>query len=66
MAMEGVKLVTAYIISMMVLLAFNVAGTTAQEFGVAPSPSPSMESTGYVLPVPAMLAVIVSLVACFF
>ncbi|KVH89290.1 hypothetical protein Ccrd_008723 [Cynara cardunculus var. scolymus] len=64
--MGSVKLTTALTITMMVLLAFTTSGIMAQEFGAAPAPSPSMESAGMVLPVPALLAAIVSLAACLF
>ncbi|GKF21546.1 hypothetical protein Tco_0070184, partial [Tanacetum coccineum] len=46
---------------MIVLLAFTSSGTMAQEFGAAPAPSPSMESAGMALQVPALLAAVVSL-----
>ncbi|GKB09942.1 hypothetical protein Tco_0843865 [Tanacetum coccineum] len=58
--MESAKLATALTIAMIVLLAFTSSGTMAQEFGAAPAPSPSMESAGMALQVPALLAVIVS------
>ncbi|GJZ36497.1 hypothetical protein Tco_0582688, partial [Tanacetum coccineum] len=58
--MESVKLATALTIGMIVLSAFTSSGTMAQEFGAAPAPSPSMESAGMALQVPALLAVIVS------
>ncbi|KAI3709852.1 hypothetical protein L2E82_39620 [Cichorium intybus] len=64
--MEGVKLSTALAITMIVLIAFTSSGTVAQEFGAAPAPSPSMESAGMALQVPALLAAIVSLAACLF
>ncbi|GJU20004.1 hypothetical protein Tco_1571196 [Tanacetum coccineum] len=41
---------------MIVFIAFTSSGTMAQEFGAAPAPSPSMESTGMALQVPALLA----------
>nr|GEW62396.1 MLO-related protein [Tanacetum cinerariifolium] len=43
---------------MIVFMAFT--RTMAQEFGSAPAPSPSMESAGMALQVPALLAAIVS------
>nr|GEV42376.1 ataxia telangiectasia mutated family protein [Tanacetum cinerariifolium] len=65
-ARTSVKLATTLTFSMIVLLAFTCSGTMAQEFGAAPAPSPSMESTGMALQVPALLAVVVSLVAYLF
>ncbi|KAI3681128.1 hypothetical protein L6452_35911 [Arctium lappa] len=64
--MESAKLTTALTITMIVVMAFTSSGTMAQEFGAAPAPSPSMESAGTVLPVPAFLAAVVSLAACLF
>nr|GEY28521.1 MLO-related protein [Tanacetum cinerariifolium] len=58
--MESIKLATALTIAMIVLSAFTSSGTMAQEFVAAPAPSPSMESAGMALQVPALLAVIVS------
>ncbi|KAI3824633.1 hypothetical protein L1987_06098 [Smallanthus sonchifolius] len=57
--MESCKLATA--LTIMVLMAFTSSGTMAQEFGAAPAPSPSMESAGMALQVPALLAAIASL-----
>ncbi|GJT17230.1 hypothetical protein Tco_0875936 [Tanacetum coccineum] len=54
--MESVKLATALTITMIVFMAFTSSGTMAQEFGAAPAPSPSMESAGMALQVPALLA----------
>ena len=62
--MGGVKLTSVLAITMIVLMAFTSCGTMAQEFGAAPAPPPSMESAGMALPVPALLAAVVSLVAC--
>ncbi|KAI3681129.1 hypothetical protein L6452_35912 [Arctium lappa] len=59
--MESAKLTTALTITMIVLVAFTSSGAMAQEFGTAPAPSPSMESAGMALPVPALLAAVVSL-----
>ena len=64
--MGGVKVATAFTIAMIVVMALTSCGTMAQEFGAAPAPSPSMESAGMTLQVPALLAVIVSLAACLF
>ncbi|KAI3681131.1 hypothetical protein L6452_35915 [Arctium lappa] len=59
--MKSAKLTTALTITMIVLVAFTSSGAMAQEFGAAPAPSPSMESAGMALPVPAILAAVVSL-----
>ena len=64
--MESVKLATALTIAMIVIMTFTTSGTMAQEFGAAPAPSPSMESAGVALQVPALLAAVVSFVACLF
>lgn len=64
--MESVKLATSLTITMIVLMAFASSGTMAQEFGAAPAPSPSMESTGLALQVPVLLAAVVSLVVYLF
>ncbi|PWA77652.1 Mlo-related protein [Artemisia annua] len=56
--MESVKLATALTITMIVFMAFTSSGTMAQEFAAAPAPSPSMESAGVALQVPALLAAI--------
>ncbi|XP_024993268.1 uncharacterized protein LOC112527024 [Cynara cardunculus var. scolymus] len=64
--MEFVKVITALTITMIILMAFTSTGTMAQNFGSAPAPSPSMESAGMALSVPALLAAVVSLVACLF
>ncbi|KAL8192226.1 hypothetical protein R6Q57_027893 [Mikania cordata] len=61
--MTSVKLATGLAIAMVVLTS---CGSMAQEFGAAPAPSPSMESAGMALQVPALLAAVVSLVAYFF
>ncbi|KAI3741495.1 hypothetical protein L1987_59169 [Smallanthus sonchifolius] len=61
--MESVKLATALTIATVVLTS---CGTMAQEFAAAPAPSPSMESAGMALQVPALLAAVVSLVAYLF
>ncbi|CAH1445149.1 unnamed protein product [Lactuca virosa] len=63
---KGVKLATFLAITMIVLMAFTSSGTMAQEFEAAPAPSPSMQSAGIALQVPALLAAIVSLVTCLF
>ncbi|KAL4563622.1 hypothetical protein LXL04_027667 [Taraxacum kok-saghyz] len=60
--MGGVKLTTAFTITMMVVMAMTSCGTMAQEFGAAPAPSPSMESAGITLQVPALLAVIPTII----
>ncbi|MFS7935759.1 hypothetical protein Hanom_Chr05g00407321 [Helianthus anomalus] len=62
--MESVELATT--LTIMVLIAFNSTGTMAQEFGVAPETSPSMDSDGTVLRVPVLLAAAVSFVAYLF
>ena len=64
--MGSAKLATVLAIAMMVLVAFTNSGTMAQEFGATPAPSPSMESAGMALQVPALLAAIVSFVAYLF
>ncbi|KAK9064362.1 hypothetical protein SSX86_015744 [Deinandra increscens subsp. villosa] len=71
--MESCKLATTLTITIVVLMACTSFGTMAQEVGAvgceglwagaAPAPSPSMESAGMALQVPALLAGIVSLVA---
>ncbi|MFS7906141.1 hypothetical protein Hanom_Chr01g00055801 [Helianthus anomalus] len=62
--MESVELATA--LTIMVLKAFNSTGAMAQEFGVAPDTSPSMDNDGTVLRVLALLAAVVSFVAYLF
>ncbi|KAL8235975.1 hypothetical protein R6Q59_017056 [Mikania micrantha] len=61
--MTSIKLATGLAIAMVVLTS---CGSMAQEFGAAPAPSPSMESAGMTLQVPALLAAVVSLVAYLF
>ncbi|KAK1422832.1 hypothetical protein QVD17_18121 [Tagetes erecta] len=58
-------LATALTITMMVLMVLT-SGTMAQEVGAAPAPSPSLESGGMALQVPALVAVVVSFVAYLF
>ncbi|KAJ0455744.1 hypothetical protein HanRHA438_Chr15g0706651 [Helianthus annuus] len=64
--METVKLATTLTITIMVLMALTSCGTMAQELAAAPAPSPSMESAGTALQVPALVAAVVSFVAYFF
>ncbi|WOG86452.1 hypothetical protein DCAR_0205658 [Daucus carota subsp. sativus] len=64
--MESFKAAKVFTIFVMVLVAFLNLGATAALEGVsAPAPSPTPESAGTMLGVPAALAAIISLVAYF-
>lgn len=65
--MEGLKLTAALTISLMVLMAFSsFEAMSALEHVGAPAPSPTMENAGVTLSLPTILAVVASLIACFY
>ncbi|WOH12027.1 hypothetical protein DCAR_0831524 [Daucus carota subsp. sativus] len=63
--MESLKLASVLTVVFMVLVACSSVGVTAALDVGAPAPSPTIESAGTALFVPAALAALASVVACF-